>query len=227
MKLSYCTPIRDRLSHLKIVFPVSIRESCGFDVEFIISDAGSEDGLRDWLFSSFPNELESGLVKYFRTPLSEYWEMAKEKNVAHSFASGQILCNLDADNVVTKEFNENVFKIFSEDLNSILDFQARENFGGGCGRVALSAENFKRLGGYDESFAEGWGYDDTDIIGRAVALDVKRVFGGGNSLIFVTHSNDLRVKYVKNKDFGGTLLSFCEKSKENIRNGKFVANLPQ
>jgi len=225
VKISYSTPIRDRLQHLKITLPVSLRENAGLDVEFIVSDSGSIDGLEEWIYSSFPSELESGLLKYFKTPASEFWGSSKEKNLAHSYSSGVVVCNLDADNLVTREFTLGAIETFERNINSILNFQGGGNMGGGCGRVALSAENFKALGGYDESFKDGWGGDDTDLIKRAIAFGVENVFEGVGSLLFLNHNNDLRGRYMKNKELMVTARAACDQSKENILNNRLVANL--
>lgn len=225
MKISYCTSIRDRLAYLKKTLPESINDNVGLDVEFIVSDGGSTDGLQEWVESTLQNEIKAGVVKYFKHESAEHWVHAKEKNRAHSYATGKILCNLDADNAATKDFSLYLLDVFSKDLDSIVYFVGDGAWGGGCGRIALSDEGFHLLGGYDEILSHGWGYEDTDLIYRALEIGLNKRRGSNTLLKFLKHGDDLRIKYTEDKDKLGNNLRTQAKSQINIASGKLIANL--
>lgn len=224
MKISYCIAIRDRLFHLKQTLPISVKENSGVDAEFVISDSGSIDGLEEWLSSSFPAELKSGAIKHFRTIAPKFWQFAREKNLSHSYASGQIVCNLDADNIATKAFSMWLLSTFSENENSVAYFLGDAAWGGGGGRVTLSAKSFKSLGGYDEYLNNGWGYDDMDLVNRAVAFGIRPVVGRSDLVSFLRHGDDVRTVYMENQNKNQTGKLAYFKSAQNIKDGKVIAN---
>jgi len=57
------------------------------------------------------------------------------------------------------------------------------------GVIAVSGENFQKLGGYDETMS-GWGFDDIDFIYRAQTLGLTCFVSTGNA--FIPHSDHLR-----------------------------------
>lgn len=123
---------------------------------------------------------------------SNRWEVSKAKNIAHNKAAGDILVNVDADNYLSVEYVNGVLDLFDKDMNIIV-YGEKENTGG---RIAISKDNFIKLGGYDERFKD-WGYDDIDFIYRAANLGLRRFTVGGISAI--PHSDELRNMGVDNR----------------------------
>ena len=110
------------------------------------------------------------------------WHWAKGWNKAHSIASGEIQVSLGADIYITREYIEDIIEKFDRDMNSLITAS-------NGGIIVISAENFKKLGGYDETMT-GWGFEDIDFIYRARTLGVTCCLSIGYS--FIPHSDHLR-----------------------------------
>jgi hypothetical protein len=164
--ISYCTTCRERLHHLQQTLPHNLAKHNRADVEFIVLDYNSEDGLSTWISDTFQSEIASGQLKCLRTTEPQCFHMAHAKNVVHRAASNDVVCNLDADNYVTAEFTAYLLNLFEQSESVIASGFGETGF---FGRVALTKRWFERLGGYDENF-HGWGYDDEDLIARAQAM---------------------------------------------------------
>lgn len=183
-KVSYCTTCKGRLHHLKETLPANLAaEAHNPNVEFVVLDYGSEDGLGEWIHQNFQAEIESGRLRYARSE-QPFFRMAHAKNMAHRLATGDILCNVDADNFVPKDFSRWLGEQFDQDPHAIItplaltqgEFVKQRTarvlkgqtpkLSGIGGRVAVSSEDFYKLGGYDERI-EGWGPDDLQFCLRA------------------------------------------------------------
>ncbi len=204
MKVSFCTTCMGRAHHLKETLPQNIRDNPardGVDVEFVVLNYNSEDDLHEWMTTDpqMKAHIESGLVRYGRTTEPEFFHMSHAKNMAHRMATGDILCNLDADNFLGNRFVDLLHQNFVENMDIVINPSVRVSrlFGkddqGFFGRVVISKDNFMTLGGYDEKFS-GWGGEDSDFLQRAkgLGLDHLRV-DSSKYLGVITHSNEDRV----------------------------------
>mgnify|MGYP003386232729 FL=1 len=186
------------------------------NVEFVVLDYGSEDGLGDWIKANFQHEIDSGRLIYARTE-AEHFKMAHAKNMAHRLATGDVLCNVDADNFTGKGFSSWLDGIFTEAPNTLVSPHS-VNFkqdiahkisrrlgypptpSGMGGRIAIMRENFYKLGGYNEAFT-GWGPEDVDMALRAreYGLHAQKL----PRTIWVnpiSHTNDERVSEMADAD---------------------------
>lgn len=204
MKISFCTTCMGRTHHLRETLLRNIRDNHlpdGPQVEFVVLDYNSKDGMGDWILNDpeLQPYLESGVLQYFRTEDPEHFHMAHAKNMAHRLASGDVLCNLDADNFLGYGFSQYLDCIFTNNPNVVLNPSQRVSkmFGpddrGFFGRVAVARTNFERLQGYDEQF-KGWGFEDTDFMQRAKGLGLQHLrIDNLKYLEIITHSNHDRV----------------------------------
>jgi hypothetical protein len=129
-------------------------------------------------------EIAAGrLVHAYHAP-APHFRMAHAKNMVHRLASGDILCNLDADNVLPHGYSEWLRERFAENPDRTISARHFSVFAvvteriikrllkmprppaGLFGRIAVTRENFYRLGGYDETLS-AWGFDDADFQLRA------------------------------------------------------------
>ncbi|PCJ99199.1 MAG: hypothetical protein COA45_05910 [Zetaproteobacteria bacterium] len=183
MKISFCTTCMGRAHHLKETLPKNIRDNPareGMDVEFVVLNYNSQDDLHEWMTTDpeMKAHIESGLVRYGKTTDPEFFHMSHAKNMVHRMATGDVLCNLDADNYLGVGFAELLHQSFSENMDIVVNPSVRVSrlFGkddqGFFGRVAISKDSFMALGGYDEEFS-GWGGEDTDFMQRAKGLGVE------------------------------------------------------
>jgi hypothetical protein len=121
------------------------------------------------LVGRFASEVRSGTLLYFRTTEPRRYHSSVAKNTAHRLAlirRPDVLFNLDADNRIDRETIALVARVFGADRDSCLHNWSGDWGSGTCGRVALSAQRWRELGGYDEGLLPvGW--QDLDLLYRA------------------------------------------------------------
>src|SRR5688572_31144005 len=97
--ISFCTTCMGRIHDLAQTLPRNMADNADYPaLEFVLLDYHSRDGLEQWVKDHLMPHIESGRLVYARTVEPEWYEMAHSRNVAFKLASGQIVCNVDADN---------------------------------------------------------------------------------------------------------------------------------
>lgn len=159
-----------RLHHLKETLPKNLEDNRDhLDVEFVILDYNSPDGLGSWVKDNFGN---SGKISYWKESTASRWKMPHAKNLSHLLATGDIVCNLDADNLTGPQYAALLSDIFS---SAPLSLVTHSHGGGYGGRVAVLREEFMKLRGYDEALSYGWGMEDDDFKLRAIAAGLTKM----------------------------------------------------
>lgn len=193
-----------RMHHLKETLPQNIRDNpatANMDVEFVVLNYNSQDDLHEWMTTDpdMKAHIESGLVRYGKTTDPEEFHHSHAKNMAHRMATGDVLCNLDADNYLGQGFAKFLNKEFSEDIDIVINpsvrmlKEAKADASGFYGRIAISKDNFTALHGYDEEFF-GWGGEDPDLNRRAKGMNLKHLrIEDPEYLKVIGHSNQDRV----------------------------------
>lgn len=218
MRISLCTTCMDRLFHLRQVFKKNLISASSFaDVEFVLLNYGSGDGLDEWVKENLSQEIENGRVSYYRTYEPEYWVAAHAKNVAHKLASGEILCNIDSDILIPEGFCEYLSSIFESKPDTIVAFDSDDIYGNhGCaGIVASMKGHFHSVNGYDESLSEGWCCDDTNFQFRCRMKNSLDLFVPPKLCLCIPHSNEVRTQKCRSKEIEETRkasVTACEKS---------------
>ncbi len=174
-------------------------------VEFVLVDYNSKDGLEDWVKNNpaLKPYLEDGTLVYARHPDATHFHHAHAKNMAHRLATGDVVCNLDADNYTGAGFARYLANEFAGGKAVIvhpafsMSKNAKDEERGFFGRIALRREDFLALGGYSETrFKKGWGYEDTDLIVRALGYGLEpRPMFRADFVKVVPHSDEDRVKH--------------------------------
>lgn len=195
-KVSFCITSMNRLRHVKKTLITNIEHNLSYpNVEFVLLDYNSSDGLESWVRDKCGKYLESGVLKYHRTTKPAFFHMAHAKNMAHGLATGDILCSLDADNFTNKNFAFFINFIHEKNPDSVgvsaWGNHKKSRLSDFGGRIFLSRENFDKIGGYDENFI-GWGYEDLDFKQRAVNLGLKMVSMPVYFLDCIEHRDSLR-----------------------------------
>jgi len=214
MKLSFCITYKNRFAQIVKTLPKNISDNINLntEIEFILVDFNSNDGLFEWIKSNFMNHIQSGYLKYYYSEELPYWECSKAKNRSHQLGSGKILVNLDCDNYTGKNGGQFVLKQFRNyGSNTILHQASGISKDGSYGRISVLKTYFQMIGGYDESFSP-MGYQDYDLIKRL------KEFG----LIYVCENSNAYNKAIKNsKDeglkFTNTDQSYSEMLNNNIK----------
>lgn len=216
MKVSFCTTCMGRTHHLKETYIKNIKCNLGYgDVEFILLNYSSKDGMEEWIDKELNpfliREIGYPVLKYIVKQGEEYFNMAKAKNLAHYASTGQIVCNLDADNLTGAGFIQFIKEEFKKNMDIVLksDWKESEDEGdmrGTSGRLALSKDNFLLLGGYDESFVEN--FDEINLLDRCVIQKgLTEVIIPKKYLKSILHSEEIRNDNYPHHDTSGQTLN--------------------
>lgn len=165
MKITFCTTCTGRLHHLRATYPHNLSSlSLGVESNFVLLDYNSQDGLEDWAKQNLLSYIQNGWLTYYKTTEPLFYNSPHAKNIAHLLADGDIVVNLDADNYLVNGYPELLISTYSDDnYNKIVRYEHEDDF---SGRIAIGRELFIKLGGYDERFGVGYGFDDLDLISR-------------------------------------------------------------
>ncbi len=204
MKLTLCTTCMGRAHHLKLTLPRNLADTVDWArpdaVEFVVLDYNSPDDLAEWVTTDpqLAPYREAGILKFARTTGQTHFRHSHAKNMAHALATGDYVCNVDADNFVGSGFTQYLRTVFNRRPNAIVTsnrVDRRLNTGvyKGCmGRVALSKRNFEMLGGYDESDRfKGWSGEDSDLVIRAVRKFLRPVVLRDRRFLRVVQHSDI------------------------------------
>ena len=203
VKISFCIACMGRLHHIKKTLLQNIKNNNYNNVEFVLLNYNSKDGLDKWIKKNMMEYIESGILNYYHTTEPQYFHMSHAKNMSHKLASGTIVCNVDADNFTYKDFSNFVYKQFSNNSKIILCFNTEKRIKflqkqkrqKGCGgRICVKKEYFLKAGGYDEEMI-GWGAEDTDFVFRVSSLcGLKKQFIPSSFLSSISHDTKERMK---------------------------------
>lgn len=219
-KVSYCTVCYGRLWQLAFTLRDNL-ENLKDDEELVLVDYNSPDDIMLFVLGTkyFKKYIEEEKLKYIHVLEVNEYNCPKSKNIAHRFAQGEILINLDADNFLIN-MRDKVNDHFEDDSNILLHMESR-TCGGSYGRIALTKNNFYKLGGYDEELMQH-SHQDTDLIERAKSINLKYILDPVYTHVI---ANNL---YAKNKYLKEDWFVLREKNRKisnnNIINGKFIAN---
>lgn len=209
MKVSLCTTCMGRLPHLRATLLQNLRDNPpatdgGPETEFVVVNYSSPDDLDEWIKTNPETRaaIESGRLIYARYDDADHFEHAHAKNMAHRLATGDILCNVDADNftgphfshIVAARMADNPEGTFMHAHFGIMNQRTLEERGA-FGRIALSRRNFMHIGGYDETLG-GWGGEDGNLLVRALALGLTPLaIEDPKHLNTIAHTNEERLRY--------------------------------
>lgn len=215
-RLSLCTTVKNRLCHLSQTLPQNIADA-GSDTEFVVLDYTSDDGLGEWIKPFVTN----GLVNYFRAENQTFWRNSHAKNVSTLASSGDIICNVDADNFITAGFTDYVIDFYANNSGVFTAPAATE---GVTGRIAMKRTDFEMIGGYNEMYSFGWGCEDIDLIARAKAFGFPITYMDLRYLRQIAHNNEMRGQYAEIKDIWKSNEKSLKMMEEMLAARQFIAN---
>ncbi len=228
-KISFCTTCMDRLYNLKETLPKNIEDNEEYpNLEFVVLDYNSKDGLEKWIKKYMMNHIESGRLVYYRTSEPKYFSMSHSRNIAFKVATGEIVNNLDADNYTKNPPDADLKEIWPFYLNRMANERSRKIiFSKGKrsmhGRIGFYKDEFiEELGGYDEGLL-GYGHDDHDLVKRAWKLNYSMYWWGGRYCYRLKTSRKEKSSHME-RHWKITEKENIKKSAKNIELGKFKAN---
>ncbi|HTB79580.1 MAG TPA: glycosyltransferase family A protein [Opitutaceae bacterium] len=221
-RISFCTTCSNRLNQLSQVFDKNSKAASEeIDIEWVVLNFGSLDGLHEFMLERLPSS--SNRIVYAQELSGRSWHSCIAKNAAHQIATGDILVNLDCDNLIGDAI-QIIRDYFSQGCQALHLWSGV--FGDGTyGRIAILRKLFYDLGGYDESFYP-MGYQDTDLLKRASALGIPALHSRCSAAFAIKNTKDDSTRSCAQK--GHSWRDFNRMNKElsfaNIANGKLVAN---
>jgi predicted glycosyltransferase involved in capsule biosynthesis len=215
-----------RLHHLSQTLPVNLTNTSSCNVEFIVLNYGSKDDIDNWVKNNLQFWLKRGIVKYYKTSIPEFFVATHAKNIAHKQATGDILCNLDADNYIVEGYVEMLIDTFNR-KNCVVGAPSVDMFGvpGSCGKIAVRREHFYNVNGYDEDWRIGWGWDDTNFQFRTrMHNNLEYHETEAKWCRAIEHNNNERVKNFQDKDIAKTVAMSKELIQKVAETRDYIAN---
>lgn len=221
--ISLCTTCMGRLGDLVRTLPQNLADNADYpDLEFVLLDYHSQDGLEAWVRENMMPHIESGRLVYARTTEPQWFDMAHSRNVAFKLARGEIVCNVDADNWTSPGFAARLNQVANERPTRAVFTKSRQRI---RGRVAFYKQEWEELlGGYDETF-EGYGHDDIDLMHRALLQGFRLMAFGGEYVSRIKTSQKDKVLNMKEKSWRATEQLNKERSAANLENGILKSNV--
>ena len=227
--LSFCITCKNRMWQIRQTLPQNLKDNISMkgQVNFVLVDFGSTDGLQEWIAENFEQEIEEGYLKYYYTEELKDWHASIAKNTAHILSKSDVLVNLDCDNYTGKDGGkyilENMVKYGIH--NTVIHQFGGNPFDGSYGRITLSRENFVSIGGYDESF-EPMLYQDKDLLMRLMSAGIDYILLDDKKYNQTIRNS--KEEGVINSSSDLTWLEMNKRnhilSEQNIASGKVVAN---
>jgi len=171
MKISFCTQAMNRTEHVRVTLKQNLKAVHDYErVEFILVDFNSTDGLEQYVKDELQEYIDRDILFYYKTDDPKYYHNSKAKNLSHRLSTGDVIVNMDADNLFcndpySESFSFWIIKMFLSYGNKIILNPIYQSSVGG--RIITSSKTFYDLGGYDETF-EAWGWEDADFYQRAL-----------------------------------------------------------
>lgn len=209
-KISFCTVCMNRLSHLTDTLPRNLESNSKYEnVEFILLDYNSNDGLEDYVKRHFGEYLASGKLIFYKTLTPKYFHRSHSRNLAFKLATGNIICNLDADNYTGDEFATFIDAQFSNKKEIYLTATATKTsyHKGALGRLVIEKKHFETLGGYDENMRD-YGFEDSDFNERLELMGLQPIAIPNKYLNAVNHGDKTRIE---NEFFYKNIKEICIK----------------
>lgn len=205
-KISFCIVCMNRLHQLKQTLPENLKiYKENKNIEFVLLDYNSNDGLEDWIKSELKTHLITGRLIYLKTPDPTIFSHSHSKNMALKSAKGEIICSVNADHFIGLNFDQYLINLFKKFPRSFISPYVPEGSNlkyipprDVVGKICLKKEDFMKLHGFDERF-KGYGFEDVDFVKRLECSGLKRiVLDNQKFLQFVKNSEDERFVNLKN-----------------------------
>lgn len=192
----------NRKHHVMQTLPQNIADNCQYpNIEFVLLDYGSTDGLEQWVEQEMQQHIESGILVYYRTYAPDNFMRSHSRNMAFRLASGDLLCNVDADNFTGKGFAQYLNNMFTAENNIFVSVDSSGlvgRTGDIYGRFCCRKEDFVAVGGLDEDFIR-YGWEDIDLYNRLKLHGLTEKFIDGPLFLrAITHYD---IERYENDDF--------------------------
>lgn len=148
-----------RLTFLRQTLPSVLAEFPGV---YCLVDYGCPEQSGAWVESEYTDEVERGRIIVHRVPNVNVFHKtdALNQGARRAMRAGcQYLCFLDADTVVLNRFWSWLAHDWDRSKFLVANLQSMRSL---FGVLVVGAQDFERVGGYDEEF-RGWGNEDLEL----------------------------------------------------------------
>lgn len=193
-----------RLEHLKQSLPQNIKDNDFDGVQFVVLNYGAEKETDEWIKKNFQSEIASGRLKYASFPGPQFFNVGHAKNMAHRLSDGDILCNVDADQFIGKDFAgilSYTFDTADQEYKRIYMRHSRtemiKNYvdaGEARGKIALKKDDFIRSRGYNEKRPASHGDDGEFAVRLFTRHGLRQKDIPLKRADFIDHDNAARIK---------------------------------
>ena len=195
--ISFGTVCMNRLHHIQKTLPKNIADNISYpNVEFVVLDYNSSDGLEEWIKNDLKEHIESGLLKYFKTEEPAFFDRSHSRNLLFMLCNGDVICNIDADNYTGKDFAKYINQKFNEEDNIFLVADTKRKYyflRNAFGRFCVKKSNFLALRGLDEEM-KSYGSETVDFYERLAVNGVKEVIIENTSFLdTISHGDEERI----------------------------------
>jgi hypothetical protein len=154
----------NRLEHLQKTLHQNMLDNFMLeDVEFVLLDYNSTDGLEDWVKNNMQGYIKSGILTYYKTLTPTSYYRSHSRNMAFKLADAELVCNLDADNFLGKGFASFMMDAFINKHKILYTSHLNKRDIGG--RICFRKKDFIEIRGYNEMF-KSYGLEDIELIFR-------------------------------------------------------------
>lgn len=212
----------NRLHQLKQTLLQNIQDNEDYaELEFIVLDYNSEDGMEEWAKTSLAEYISIGRVIYYKTNDPKSWSPSHSKNLAFKLATGDIVCSIWADYYTGVGFATYVNDTYQQDDNIVLTpidfYKTKKNYsppGDVLGKVCVKKNDFLKIEGFNERM-DRHGFEDYDFINRLEMIGVKRVLiENFEYLRYISHNNSER--YSLPTDLEGMYVNYIAPSVSEV-----------
>jgi hypothetical protein len=222
----------NRLHQLKETLLKNIRDNESYhNIEFIILDYNSQDGMEEWAKEYLMPHIAAGKVVYYKTTAPQKWSPSHSKNLAFKLATGKIICNIWADYFTGNDFADFVNESYQRDSNIVMtpiDFhKTKAGYhppGDVLGKVCVKRTDFLKVHGFDERM-DRHGFEDYDFINRLEFINVRRVLIEDFAYLAFLPHDDIERYTLTVEDFEDLYVCYINPSKSDcillFKNGSF------
>jgi hypothetical protein len=210
-RIAFCTTVKNRTEHLKKTLPANLADNARYpNAVFVVLDYDDDSGLDGWIGAEMSHALRAGrLVVYRYRSGGAKFHLSHAKNMAARcgmLEGAEILVTLDADNFTGEGFAHALAAAFREPglvpgiflcpnyaLIKSLPHGAGRPPRGYAGRLAVWAQTFVKMGGYDERF-DTWRGEDIDMNFRLQRAGYAMRYIDNRHLGAINHSAAVRFR---------------------------------
>lgn len=228
-RISLCTTCMNRLHDLSRTLPANIADNEDYpDLEFVLLDYSSRDGLEDWVKKTMSRHLDSGRLVYYRADGQPTFRRSHSRNLSFKLATGQVVVNVDADNYVHPGFVAQINRCaVSHKVLIVPHSFLNPHFGRLFlrGRFGVYKDDLIRLGGFDEDFDDGYSQEDAGFVMRCL-LDRFTVvrFDDGFLRGRIVTPDDEKLRHSNVKSLADIKADYSKAMQEKLARCEIVAN---